>query len=112
MKSMQGWLMAGALALGAAGFAGTAQARSDVFWSVGVGSPGISLGVGNLPPPVVYAPPVYMQPAPVYVPPPAYYAPPPVYRPARYYYGPPPRHWERDRWRHHRHWNRDRDWRR
>ncbi|MCJ7798770.1 MAG: hypothetical protein MUP33_03265, partial [Polaromonas sp.] len=62
-----------ALAVAAMGFAGAAQARDDVFWSVGVGSPGVSLNVGN-------APPVYVQPQPVYVQPaPVYYQPRPVF---------------------------------
>lgn len=111
MKSMQRMLAAGALALGALGSAGMAQAR-DVYWSVGVGSPGVAIGVGNAPP-AYYAPPVYMQPAPVYVQPhpvymqpPAYYGPPRGYRPARYYYGPPGHHKHYKKSRHrHRHWD-------
>lgn len=80
---------AAGLALAALMAAGTAQARGDVYWSVGVNSPGVALGVANAPPvyvapaPVYMAPPppVYMAPRPVYYgPPPAYYAPRPVYR--------------------------------
>lgn len=58
--------------------AGSAQARSDVYWSVGVNAPGMVIGVGSVPPAVVYAtPPVYYAPAPVYyAPPPVVYAPP------------------------------------
>ena len=82
MKRMSSALVA-LLALGAAGLA---QARSDVYWSVGVhAAPGVTLGVGNVGP--VYAPaPVYVAPQPVYV------APPPVvyYRPAPVYYGAAP----------------------
>lgn len=88
---------AAALAVAALGFAGAAQARDDVFWSVGVGSPGVSVNVGNAYP--VYTPaPVYVQPAPVYYQPaPVYYQPAPVYvrpapvfvQPRPYYYGPP-----------------------
>src|SRR5437899_10473126 len=76
----------GALALAAMGFAGTAQARDDVFWSVGVGSPGVAVNVGNAFP--VYAPaPVYVQPAPVYIQPaPVYVQPRPYYQS---YYGQP-----------------------
>ncbi|UUZ68740.1 hypothetical protein LP416_02055 [Polaromonas sp. P2-4] len=76
----------GALALAAMGFAGTAQARDDVYWSVGVGSPGVAVNVGNAFP--VYAPaPVYVQPAPVYVrPAPVYIQPAPVYVQPRPYY--------------------------
>ena len=75
----------GALALAAMGFAGTAQARDNVFWSVGVGSPGVAVNVGN-------AFPVYTQPAPVYVQPaPVYYQPAPVYvQPAPVYIQPRP----------------------
>ncbi|MDP2262575.1 MAG: hypothetical protein Q8K24_05385 [Hydrogenophaga sp.] len=64
-------LAAGAWALSA----GTAQARSgnDVYWSIGVHSPGVAVGVSNAPPVVVhqsypsYRPyPIYQQPQPVY----------------------------------------------
>ena len=103
MNKTQRILLAGAVALGTLGAAGVAQARNDVYWSVGVGSPGVALGVGNVPPvyvapqpvyvapqPVYVAPqPVYVRPRPVYVAPPAYYAPRVVYRPAPVYYGPP-----------------------
>jgi hypothetical protein len=56
-------LVAGAWSLSTA----TAQARDDVYWSVGVHSPGVAVGVSNAPPPVVVhqAYPVY-QPRPVY----------------------------------------------
>jgi hypothetical protein len=79
-----------ALAVAALGFAGAAQARDDVYWSVGVGSPGVSVNVGNAYP--VYTPaPVYVQPAPVYYQPaPVYVRPAPVFvQPRPYYYGPP-----------------------
>jgi len=56
-------LAAGAWALSVG--ASTAQAR-DVYWSVGVNSPGVSVGVSN-------APPVYYQPPAV-----VYHRPPPV----------------------------------
>jgi len=71
------------LALAAAGTASVAQARSDVYFSVGANvAPGVALGVSNAP---VYYPPVYMQPQPVYV------QPAPVYvRPAPVYYGAAP----------------------
>jgi len=86
-----------ALAVAALGFAGAAQARDDVYWSVGVGSPGVSVNVGNAypvytPAPVYVQPaPVYYQPAPVYVrPAPVYVRPAPVFvQPRPYYYGPP-----------------------
>ncbi len=111
MRALQGVALVGTLVIGALGFAGAAQARDNVYWSLGVGAPGVALGVGNAPP-VVYAPPppVYVAPPPVYVPsrpvymappPPAYYAPPVVYRPAPGYY-------KHRKWRKHHH--RDRDW--
>lgn len=109
MKTLQRILVSGLLAAGALGATGVAQARNDVFWSVGVGAPGVSVGVGNAPPvyvapqPVYVAPqPVYVRPRPVYVAPPAYYAPPRVvYRPAPGYYYGPPGHWRhRHQWRH------------
>ena len=97
-----------ALVLAAAGTATVAQARSDVFFSVGANvAPGVAIGVSNAP---MYYPPVYVQPQPVYVQPapvyygygaPVYYRPAPVYyAPAPVYYGP------RGHRRHHRH-----DWR-
>lgn len=72
------------LALAALGFAGSAHARDDVFWSVGVGAPGVSLSVGN-------AGPVYMQAAPLYYQPePIYYQPRQVYvQPQAVYYERP-----------------------
>ena len=99
--------------LAAVAFAGlatvgtAAQARSDVFFSLGVqAAPGVSVGVSNAPvmvapAPVYVAPqPVYVQPAPVYMAPPVVVRPAPViYAPARVYYGGPG-------WRHghgHRH---------
>lgn len=80
-------LAAGAWAL--SGIGTQAQARGgDVYWSIGVNSPGVAVGVSNAPPvyyaprPVYHAPrPIYYAPPPVYyVPPPAYYAPRPIYR--------------------------------
>ena len=95
-----------ALAIAAMGFATSADARGDVSFSVGVGLPGIAVGVGNVypvyggypqpvyvePAPVYVRPrPVYVQPAPVYYEAPAvYYQPRPVYvQPAPIYYGRP-----------------------
>ncbi|MBK6867350.1 MAG: hypothetical protein IPG98_05245 [Burkholderiales bacterium] len=117
-RTMQGMLMTGVLAAGALGMAGVAQARSDVYWSIGMGSPGVSVGVSNAPP-VYYAPqPVYVQPAPVYVRPrPVYVAPPAYYAPPRvmvrpqpvYYYGPPGHYKHQKKWRkkhrHHGDWD-------
>ena len=93
--------------------AGTAQARSDVYWSVGVGAPGVALGVGNAAP-VYYAPPapVYYTPAPpvYYAPPrPVYYAPPAVAYPQPRYYGGHGHHHHHHRHHHHHHHRRDRD---
>lgn len=96
--------MAGVAAALLAG-AGAAQAR-DVYWSVGVNSPGVSVGVAN------GGYPVYVAPAPVYAPPaPVYYAPPPprpVYYapPAPVYYAPPPGYYYGHRHHHHRHHDR------
>jgi hypothetical protein len=95
-------LAAAALALAAAGTASVAQARSDVYFSVGAHvAPGVSVGVSNAPVyyPPVYAALVYAYPAPVYVRPPIVVSPPiyysygyarplPVYvAPPAYYYG-------------------------
>ncbi len=99
------------MALVAAAAAPAAQARDNVYWSVGVdAAPGVSIGVGNArpvyvaPQPVYVAPPVYAQPAysgnyypnndypnNYYVQPAPVYSAPPVYvRPAPVYYSAPP----------------------
>ena len=79
---------AGLVALAAVGTA--AQARDNVYWSLGVeAAPGVSIGVGNVRP-VYAAPPVYIAPQPIYVAPrPVVITPAPVYyaRPAPVYYG-------------------------
>ena len=78
-----------ALALAAMGFASSAEARGDVSFSVGVGLPGVAVGVSNAYPVYGgYPQPVYVEPAPVYYePPPVYYRPRPVYvQPAPVYY--------------------------
>lgn len=111
---------AAALALAAIGFAGAAQARDNVTFSVGVGVPGVQVGVTNAYPVYTQAQPVYVQPRPVYVQPrpvyvqpaPVYYRPAPVYvqpapvyyRPAPVYYAPQPVYYGRP---HHggREWN-------
>ena len=89
--------------------AGAAQARDNVYWSVGIdAAPGVSVGVGNVRP--VYPAPVYLAPAPVYVAPqpvylapqPVYVRPAPVYYAAPVYYGKPHKHKHK---RHHRHWD-------
>jgi hypothetical protein len=110
------FLATAALALGAFGAATAAQARSDVYFSIGVqGAPGF----------YVEPAPVYVQPRPVYVQPPVYYAPAEVYvNPGRPVYGYSyedqrawrQAEWRRRNWRHHHDWNqyrshdRDRDW--
>ena len=99
IKPNRSAVLAGAaatLAIAAMGFAGAAQARDNVYWSVGVGGPGVGVNVGNGFP--VYAPqPVYVQPAPVYV------QPRPVFvQPAPVYYAPQPVYYERPRHRHYR----------
>ena len=92
-----------AVALAGLGASGAAQARGDVNWSIGVGVPGVVVGVGNgyqgysgyqgYAPPVYYAPPppvYYAPPPPVYYAPPrpVYYAPPVMVGPPAYgYYG-------------------------
>lgn len=78
-------------ALAVLGFAGAAQARDNVYWSIGVESPGIAVGVTNARPVYVQPAPVYVYPQPVYVQPaPVYVQPRPVYVvPAPVYYGRP-----------------------
>ena len=78
-------MAAAAFLVGAAGFAASAQA--DILsWSVGVASPGVSIGVTNARGPVYVQPaPIYMQPAPIYV------RPAPVFvQPQAYYVQPGP----------------------
>lgn len=109
--------MAATLAVAAMGFAGAAQARDNVYWSVGVGTPEAVVNVGNAgyPQPVYMQPqPIYMQPQPVYVQPaPVYVQPRPVYaRPAPIYVAPQPVYYERPYGhRHHggHHWRGYRD---
>jgi len=80
-----------ALALAAMSFAGSAQARDDVFWSVGVGAPGVSLNMSNAGPVFMQAQPVYFQPAPIYYQPrPVLVRPVPIYLQRQpLYYGHP-----------------------
>ena len=101
---------------------GTAHARDNVYWSVGVhASPSVTVGVSNARPVVVHPQPVYVQPAPVYVtpapvyvtPPPSYivppvvYTPPPVVYPRPIYYAQPAYalgHGHHKHHHHHHHW--------
>lgn len=105
IKSNRSVVVAGfmaTLAVAAMGFAGSAQARDNVYWSVGVGTPGAVVNVGNVG--SVYQPrPVYVQPQPVYVQPaPVYYQPQPVFvRPQPVYVAPYPVYQQRP-YRHHR----------
>lgn len=90
--------------LAALGLAASANAASNVYYSVDAAvAPGVNIGVTNAPP--VYAPPaVYVQPQPVYVqPPPVVVQPRPVYVvPQPVYYGAAPVYvqpdWRRERW--------------
>lgn len=106
-----------ALVAGAAALLGAASAvrADDVYWSVGVHSPGVSVGVSNAPPPRVYYPrPVVVYPQPVYAQPIYHPRPVVVYPPAVHPgWGPPPHHWKKAKaQRHHGHgnrWGRDDD---
>ena len=115
-------------ALAASGWAlsagATAAHARDVYWSVGVESPGVSVGVSNAPPPrvVVHPRPVYVEQAPVvvyadrYRPRPVYVerAPVVIVRDRGYHHDRHSRWEERrrarhERWdRHHRHDRHDR----
>jgi hypothetical protein len=84
-----------ALALAGLGATSMAQARGNVFFSVGLPiAPGVSIGVSNAPAyyppqPVYYSQPTYVQPEPAYAYPSNYYVQPaPVYvQPAPVYIG-------------------------
>jgi hypothetical protein len=83
---------AAAVVLAAAGTASVAQARDNVYFSIGANvAPGVTIGASNYAP-RYYAPPVYYRPAPVYYSPaPVYYEPAPVYyEPAPVVWGPRP----------------------
>ena len=80
------------------GFAGAAQARDNIAFSVGIGVPAVQLGISNAYPVYTQPQPVYVQPAPVYV------QPRPVYYNAYgqpIYVEPQPVYYEH---RHHGHW--------
>ena len=106
--------LAAAGILAAAAFGGAAQARDNVYWSLGVeAAPGVTLGLGNTRPVYVAPAPVYVAPAPVYVAPrpvvvhaaPVYYArPAPVV--VEYHDGHRGKHkGHKKHHRHHRHWD-------
>lgn len=129
-RQLQCLVAVATLAVSAMGVTGSAQAREqdhhNVFWSVGVSSPGVQVGFSNARPVVVQTPmyPVYQQPAPVYVQPTVYMRPAPMYvQPAPVYFQPvvsqpqfvqagwgyPERHYGwRHGHRHHGHWSHDR----
>lgn len=90
IRRLRAWALAGAGCVAAFGFGGQALAHG-VNWAVGVGMPGVSVGVSNGGAMYVGAQPVYAAPPVVYAPPPVAYAPPPVaYAPAPVAYAPPP----------------------
>ena len=62
-RSVSSLVAVGALALAAVGMASSAQA-GDVFWSIGVNSPGVQVGVANGAPMLMV--PVYSEPRVVY----------------------------------------------
>ncbi len=77
-KSLGKWVGTGALVL--AGFVWTQSASAqNVYWSVGVASPGVQVAVSNAPavqPHVIYQRPYVVQPQPVYVQPQPVYVQP------------------------------------
>ena len=77
----------GVLSLGAGSIA---HAR-DVYWSVGVASPGVNLGLSNAPPVLQHRPGVVLPPQVYYSQPPVYYGQPPVYYSQPPVYSGPPR---------------------
>lgn len=94
-----------ALAAGAWALSGTAQARDNIHWSIGINSPGVSVGVSNAPTVVYsypsYGHPVYYEPRPVVVyPRPVVVHPRPVVVHSYPVYGHP--HWHGHRG--HKHW--------
>lgn len=91
VSSIRTLLIAGAsaaVAVAAMGFSGGAHARSDVSFSIGIGTPGLVIGASNAYP--VYSAPVYSQPAYGYYPQPVYGQPQPVYVQPRPFYNPHP----------------------
>ena len=96
MKTRSFAAFAATAALLVLGLSGTAQAQ-PVYWSVGLSSPGVQLGMGSAPPVLLLQPgyqPVYLQQRPVYV------AAQPVYyvRPVPVMVAPP--RYIRADWRH------------
>jgi hypothetical protein len=107
MKLARAILVTAAALLAAAG----AQARDNVYWSVGIeAAPGVTLGVGNTRPVVVAPAPIYMAPQPIYVAPQPvvvyprgyYVQPAPVYYAGGPVYYAKPKKWKKHHhgWRH------------
>ncbi len=103
-----GWRRAAGAALASAvlGLAGTAHA-ADVYWSVGVHQPGVSVRVGNTPPVVLAPAPtvVVAPPARVVMAPPVMLAPPAVVVAPVYGYAVPPGHLKPKHHHRHRHYH-------
>lgn len=122
---MLGMAALAAAAWGVGTTAAHARGGDEVYWSIGVTSPGVAVGVSNAPPPrhvVVQPQPVVIhQPAPVVIHQPYPYVRPVVVHPRPVVYsgwGYGPRwddRYERRRWKHHhRHhdrWDDDDDYR-
>ena len=107
-------LLAGLALAASLGLASGSAHAGDVFWSIGMSQPGIHIGVGNFPAPVIIGAPVVVHPRPVYVPPPrvVYLPPRPVYYGYQDYHGHGrwhERHDRRDDRRGHDHRRDDRD---
>lgn len=104
MTSAKKLIALGVFAIGALSVSGMAQARDDVYWSVGVGGPGLVMGASNVPPVFAAPAPVYVEPEPVYVPPrpvyvvPGYGVPVTYPRYRRWHHGH--EYWEHHHWRH------------
>ncbi len=97
------------LAIVAMGFAGQAQARDNLTFSVSVGGPGVLVGTSNAYPVYNQPRPVYVQPAPVYYqsapvyyqPRPVYYSAPPVYAVPQQVYYARPQGWQHGHFKKH-----------
>ncbi len=106
-----GLVVAAGVALATLGMAGAAQAQ-NVFWSLGLSSPGVQLGVSSAPPMMVVQPSyqpvyqpvyetVYVAPRPVvYARPATMYVAPPVYLQADWRYPGYRRGWQQRQERH------------
>lgn len=112
-----GLVVAAGVALATLGMTGAAQAQ-NVFWSLGLSSPGVQLGVSSAPPVMVVQPsyqpvyqpvyetvyesrPVYVAPRPVvYARPAPVYVAPPLYLQADWRYPGYRRGWQRGQERH------------